>query len=43
VKRIGSGHVGCSHITPCGEEDFGFETSQEADITAEGRGVAGAL
>jgi hypothetical protein len=43
VKRIVSGHVVCSHITPCGEDDFGVETSQEADIAAEVCGVAGAL
>lgn len=27
VKRIVSGHVGCSYITPCGEEGFGVQTT----------------
>jgi hypothetical protein len=37
-KKIVSGHVGCFYITPCGEENLGVETSQEADYVAEACG-----
>ena len=36
MKRIISGHVGCSHITSCGEEDLGVQTTGKRTLWPKG-------